>query len=77
MNEDQRVDALWCETLDLDSDDDEATFFEQGGDSLLAIKMLFHIERELQVTITYGEFALTPTRAWLRDLVRRRRGLPA
>lgn len=47
----------------LETDDvaDDTDFFEAGGDSLLATRVLSAIARELEVELTFDDFVIAPT----------------
>ena len=47
----------------LETDDvaDDTDFFDAGGDSLLATRVLSAIARELEVELTFDDFVIAPT----------------
>jgi amino acid adenylation domain-containing protein len=52
----KRVEAVWCELLGVDGVPGRtATFFELGGDSLLAMRCLSRVNREFGVDIDIGQ----------------------
>lgn len=55
----------------LESDDvtDDSDFFEVGGDSLLATRVLSAIAREHDVELTFDDFVIAPSPAALGALV--------
>ena len=55
--------------LDLSDVDTNADFFDLGGDSLLATRVLSAVHREFGVELTFDEFFLAPTPALLAALV--------
>ncbi len=54
------------ETEDVTGDTD---FFEAGGDSLLATRVLSAIARELDVELTFDDFVIAPSPAALAAVV--------
>ena len=46
------VTAIWCEVLGLDDASEDASFFESGGDSILAAQILTRIREMLQVEVS-------------------------
>ncbi len=51
--------------LELDDVTDDTDFFDAGGDSLLATRVLSAIARDLEVELTFDDFVLAPTPAGL------------
>ena len=47
--------------LEVDVITDDTDFFEVGGDSLLATRVLSAIARELGVELTFDDFVIAPT----------------
>jgi len=42
---------VWCELLGLDTVDVDAGFFEVGGQSMIAVQVLYQIERRTGITL--------------------------
>ncbi|MCP5100087.1 MAG: amino acid adenylation domain-containing protein, partial [Chloroflexi bacterium] len=61
----EMVAAMWTQLLGQQKADIFANFFECGGHSLLAIRLLAQIEKQLQVTVPLGQFFTNPTIATL------------
>jgi amino acid adenylation domain-containing protein len=59
----QRLAALWCAVLGLDRVGLDDNFFELGGTSLLALRLIQEVERELVVTLTGLEVLREPLEA--------------
>jgi len=59
--------------LELDGVTDDTSFFDAGGDSLLATRVLSAIARELGVELTFDDFVIAPTPAGLAAQVDSRR----
>jgi acyl carrier protein len=51
----------------------DSDFFEAGGDSLLATRVLSAIARDLDVELTFDDFVIAPSPAALATLVESRR----
>jgi acyl carrier protein len=45
------VAEVWCELLGLDAVDATAGFFEVGGQSLIAVQVIYHLERRTGITL--------------------------
>jgi len=58
--------------LGVDDITGDSDFFEAGGDSLLATRVLSAIARELEVELTFDDFVLAPTPAGLAAQVESR-----
>jgi acyl carrier protein len=58
--------------LEVEDVTDETDFFEAGGDSLLATRVLSAIARELDVELTFDDFVIAPSPAALAVLVESR-----
>jgi acyl carrier protein len=65
----QEVAAVWAETLDLSSVDRSADFFQLGGDSLMAIRMLRRLGQDRGATVSPGAFLRSPVLAALAALL--------
>ena len=59
--------------LEVDDVTDDTSFFDAGGDSLLATRVLSAIARELGVELTFDDFVIAPTPAGLTTQVDGRR----
>lgn len=57
----QQILAMWEELLTVDHLDHEANFFELGGDSMLAIRLLRRLREELHPEINLGDVYDFPT----------------
>jgi acyl carrier protein len=55
--------------LEVEDVTDDTDFFEAGGDSLLATRVLSAIARDLDVELTFDDFVIAPTPAALAGLV--------
>lgn len=64
-----RLRVIWLEILKLDKIDPNDDFFNKGGHSLLAMKLLFEIEREFGVSITIKELFDNLTFAAQQNLI--------
>jgi amino acid adenylation domain-containing protein len=67
----QRITALWEELLSLDRIDLEANFFELGGDSMTAIRLLRRLREEVHPEIKLGDVYAYPSVSQLSDRVER------
>ena len=65
--------AIFRRVLEDDDIGDATDFFEAGGDSLLATRVLSAIAREYDVELTFDEFVVGPSPAALAALVEGRR----
>lgn len=63
----QKVEAIWRDVLSVPSGQEDATFFELGGDSVSAVRLTSRIEEELGVLIDVGDMFEDPD---LAELVR-------
>ena len=70
-----RMGALWCELLELDSVDRSMDFFELGGRSLTAVRLAFLIEETFGVSVPVASIFEAPTVTALSALVDRERGV--
>ena len=57
----QQILAMWLELLTIEAVDVEANFFELGGDSMLAIRLLRRLREELHPEINLGDVYEFPT----------------
>jgi acyl carrier protein len=63
------IQQLWREMLRVDDVNQEATFYELGGDSLLMVHMLVAVTGKFACEIDYEEFLGAPSMANLVQLV--------
>ncbi|HVK24315.1 MAG TPA: phosphopantetheine-binding protein [Actinokineospora sp.] len=62
-----RVEAIWKDVLSVQEGQEDATFFELGGESISAVRLVSRIEDDLDVLIDVGDiFEDDPT---LADLI--------
>jgi len=54
---------IFCKVLDVQGVHEESDFFDLGGDSLLATRVLSAIVRDFGVELLYDDFADEPTPA--------------
>lgn len=67
----QRITELWEELLSLERVDREANFFELGGDSMTAIRLLRRLREEVHPEIKLGDVYAYPSVSQLSDRVER------
>jgi amino acid adenylation domain-containing protein len=67
----QRILTMWQELLSLDGIDLEANFFQLGGDSMTAIRLLRRMREELHPEINLGDVYEFPSVSQLSDRVNR------
>jgi amino acid adenylation domain-containing protein len=65
--------TIWSEVLSLENLDAESDFFELGGDSLAAVRMLFAVEDQTSVQVSFADFLEEPTVGALAGLIARGR----
>jgi len=65
----QQITAMWEELLAMDTIDVQANFFELGGDSMTAIRLLRRLREELHAEIKLGDVYEFPNIAQLSDRV--------
>jgi amino acid adenylation domain-containing protein len=65
----QRIQAMWEELLAVDAIDMQANFFELGGDSIIAIRLLRRLREELHAEVKLGDVYEFPNIAQLSDRV--------
>ena len=66
----QKVETIWRDVLTVPSGQDDATFFELGGESISAVRLASRIEEELDVWIDVGDiFEEDPNLATLTQTV--------
>ena len=65
----QWISETWAELLEVDEVGIHDQFFDAGGDSLLAVQMIMHIEQDFKIPISGKEFFPTPTIAHLASLI--------
>jgi amino acid adenylation domain-containing protein len=61
--------AIWADALGLERVDEDADFFELGGDSLAAVRMLVALEDRLSVQVSFTDFLELPTVGTLAQLI--------
>lgn len=66
--------AIWSDVLQSDAPRDDADFFAEGGHSVLAMRLLSRLRRELDLTVSVADFLRTPTLRLLDQSLRRQRG---
>lgn len=66
----QDMTEIFQRVLEVDDLTDESNFFEAGGDSLLATRVLSAIAREYEVELTFDDFVIAPSPRSLASLVR-------
>lgn len=66
----QKVESIWRDVLTVPSGQEDATFFELGGESISAVRLASRIEEELDVWIDVGDiFEEDPNLATLTQTV--------
>jgi len=65
----QRIQAMWEELLAVEAIDVQANFFELGGDSMTAIRLLRRLREELHAEVKLGDVYEFPNVAQLSDRV--------
>jgi acyl carrier protein len=65
----EQILAMWEELLTIEDVDNEANFFELGGDSMLAIRLLRRLREELHPEVKLGDVYEFPTISQLSDRV--------
>ena len=63
---------IWKEYLGADLDSTDKNFFEAGGDSLLATKLLVRIQKKFGVEILLSEMLESSTVSQMAELIERR-----
>ncbi|HWJ50369.1 MAG TPA: condensation domain-containing protein, partial [Solirubrobacteraceae bacterium] len=71
-----RIAAIWSDLLGVEILVVDADFFELGGDSLAAVRMLAAVEEATSVQVSFTDFLEGPTVAALANIVARERGRP-
>jgi acyl carrier protein len=61
--------GIFRRVLEADDVTDDSDFFEAGGDSLLATRVLSAIAREYDVELTFDDFVIAPNAGSLAVLV--------
>ena len=67
--------AIWKRLLGFDVTDAEANFFNLGGQSIVAVRLIAMIEKELHVHIAINELVAHPSIAQLAELVQGKAGV--
>jgi acyl carrier protein len=60
---------IFSRVLETDDVTDDSNFFEVGGDSLLATRVLSAIARDYDVELTFDDFVIAPSPGALAALV--------
>lgn len=63
--------SIWADVLQTDDPRDDTDFFAQGGHSVLAMRLLSRLRRELGLTVSVADFLRTPTLRMLDQSLRR------
>lgn len=71
----KRLGALWAELLDLPAVEPDSDFFALGGNSLLALRLIGRIERDLGTELQFGEIFEAPTVRALAERIEDRDGV--
>jgi amino acid adenylation domain-containing protein len=69
-----RIATIWSELLGVQAVGTDADFFELGGDSLAAVRMLAALEEQMSVQVGFVDFLEGPTVAALAEAVAREAG---
>jgi glutamate racemase len=56
-----RIATMFCRVLQIPDVEESADFFEAGGDSLLATRVLSAIAREFYVELSFEDFVESPS----------------
>lgn len=72
---DRRLVSIWSDVLQTDNPSDDADFFAQGGHSVLAMRLLSRLRRELGLTVSVADFLRAPTLRMLEQALRRTRAI--
>ena len=65
----RKVEEIWRDVLTVPSGQEDATFFELGGQSISAVRLVCRIEEELDVWIDVGDIFEDPNLAALTQTV--------
>jgi amino acid adenylation domain-containing protein len=65
-----RLAELWCYALGINSIDVEADYFEMGGHSLMAVRLLCEINREFKTELPLGTLLDAPTVRKMMETIR-------
>ncbi len=68
----ERISRIWGEILELDEIAPDANFFDLGGHSLLGVRLLFELEKQLGRKLPLSALFETPTVGGLASLLRDR-----
>lgn len=63
------ISELWCELLEIDEVEGHTDFFEAGGDSLRAMRLISRLRRELGVEIAVDALHASPTADSFTDAI--------
>jgi amino acid adenylation domain-containing protein len=72
-----RIAVIWSDVLGLETVGIDADFFELGGDSLAAVRMLLALEERMSVQVSFTDFLDAPTVEALASAVARERSTAA
>lgn len=70
----QKVEAIWRDVLTVPSGQEDATFFELGGDSVSAVRLTSRVEEELGVLVDVGDMFEDPDLAEFVTMVTAKAG---
>lgn len=70
---DKRLVSIWSDVLQADDPRDDTDFFAQGGHSVLAMRLLSRLRRELGMSVSVADFLRAPTLNMLEQSLRRMR----
>ncbi len=65
----RKVEEIWRDVLTVPGGQEDATFFELGGDSVTAVRLVSRLEEELGVWIDVGDMFEDPNLAALTEVV--------
>jgi acyl carrier protein len=65
----RKVEEIWRDVLTVPSGQEDATFFELGGQSISAVRLVSRLEEELDVWIDVGDIFEDPNLATLIETV--------
>ncbi|WP_279118559.1 phosphopantetheine-binding protein [Anaerococcus vaginalis] len=65
-----KLKSLWIDNLNLDDFDSRCDYFELGGNSLTATKLIIKVKEELNCVITLNEFFLNSNYSKFLQLIK-------